>query len=228
MKQNLSHRDTTYSSLLFGFLKLVFGSAVRGAWLGKVSGLENLPNVGPVIIASNHASYLDFLLLSAVLPRQIQFMVDEVFFNNLLIQMSLKSMGHIRVNRSANGNISALRKAARKLNHGNVVAIYPEGRRSANGKLQSARGGVGFLAIETGVPVIPVFIEGTFHAWPQHRKYPIPHKCTIRIGEPLRFCQSAETEQRKGCIQAAAHDVMRAIAQLGNTHYSGDAQYVSL
>lgn len=214
-----SHCDATHFSLLFSFLKLVFGPAVRGAWLDTVSGLENLPNVGPAIIASNHASYLDFLLLSAVSPRQIQFMVGEVFYNNLLIQKSFESMGHIQVVRGAKGSVSALRKAVRKLEHGNIVAIYPEGRRSGNGELQKARGGVGFLAIETGVPVIPVFIEGTFQAWSRHSKFPTPHKCTILIGEPLRFCKPTGKEQRKGCAHAATHDVMRAIAQLGNVHY---------
>lgn len=219
MRANSSHRDTTYSSLLFSFLKLVFGPAVRGTWLGNVTGLESLPEVGPAIIASNHASYLDFLLLSAVSPRQVQFMVGEVFYNNLLIQKSFESMGYIQVIRGVKGNVSALRKAVRKLEQGNIVAIYPEGRRSVNGELQRARNGVGFLAIETGVPVIPVFIEGTFQAWSRHSKYPTQHKCTIRIGEPLRFCKPLDKEQRKECIHAATHEVMRAIAQLGDVHY---------
>lgn len=192
---------------------------MRGTWLDKVSGLENLPDVGPAIIASNHASYLDFLLLSAVSPRQIQFMVGEVFYNNLLIQKSFESMGYIQVVRGTKGDVSALRKAVRKLDNGNIVAIYPEGRRSMNGELQRARSGVGFLAIETGVPVIPVFIEGTFKAWSRHSKFPTPHKCTIRIGEPLRFCKPSNKEQRKECIHAATHEVMRAIAQLGDVHY---------
>lgn len=219
METNSSQCDNAYSSSLFSFLKLVFGPAVRSTWLEKVSGLENLPNVGPAIIASNHASYLDFLLLSAVSPRQIQFMVGEVFYNNLLIQKSFESMGYIQVIRGAKGNVSALRKAVRKLKQGNIVAIYPEGKRSVNGELQRARSGVGFLAIETGIPVIPVFIEGTFQAWPRHSKFPTLHKCTIKIGEPLHFCKPLDKEQRRECIHGAAHEVMRAIAQLGNVHY---------
>ena len=206
-------------STLFSLLKLAFGPVVRNTWLGNVTGLENLPEVGPAIIASNHASYLDFLLLSAVSPRQVQFMAGEVFYNNLLIKKSFESMGYIPVDRGAKGNISALRKAVRKLEHGNIVAIYPEGRRSGNGELQKARSGVGFLAIETEAPVIPVFIEGTFQAWPRHNKLPTQHKCTILIGEPLRFCTPPDKEQRKECIHAATHEVMRAIAELGHVPY---------
>ena len=87
-------------SALFSLLKLAFGPAVCSTWVGNVTGLENLPKIGPVIIASNHASYLDFLLLSAVSPRQVQFMAGEVFYNNLLIRKSFESMGYIQVDRN--------------------------------------------------------------------------------------------------------------------------------
>lgn len=206
-------------SVLFSLLKLAFGPVVRSTWVGNVTGLEHLPKVGSAIIASNHTSYLDFLLLSAVLPRQVQFMAGEVFYNNLVIKKSFESMGYIHVDRGAKSNVSALRKAVRKLEQGNIVAIYPEGRRSVDGALQQARSGVGFLAIETETPVIPVFINGTFQAWPRHNKLPTPHKCTIRIGEPLRFCKPPDKEQRKESIHAATHEIMRAIAELGNVHY---------
>jgi 1-acyl-sn-glycerol-3-phosphate acyltransferase len=206
-------------SMLFNSLKLVFGSAVRGVWLGEVTGLENVPQTGSAIIASNHASYLDFLLLSAVSPRQLQFMAGEVFYNNFFLQKSFERMGYIQVSRGVKGNVSALRKAVRKLEQGNIVAIYPEGRRSGNGKLQKARSGVGFLAVETEAPVIPVFIEGTSHAWSRHSRFPSPYKCTIRIGEPLRFCKPSDKEQRKNCIHAATHEIMLAIARLGDAEY---------
>lgn len=206
-------------SMLFGFLKLAFGQVVRSTWVGNVTGLEHLPKVGSAIIASNHTSYLDFLLLSAVLPRQVKFMAGEVFYSNLIIQKSFDSMGHIKVSRDITGDISSLRKAVRKLEQGHVVAIYPEGTRSRSGELQKARSGVGFLAIESEMPVIPVFINGAFQAWPRHNKLPTPHKCTIRIGEPLRFCKPPDKEQRKDSIHAATQEIMRAIAQLGDAHY---------
>lgn len=216
---NSGRKAQTAESALFDVLKWMFAPAVRRTWVGEVTGLENLPESGPAIIASNHASYLDFLLLSAVSPRQVQFMAGEVFYNNPFIRKAFESMGYIKVSRGATGDVSALRKAVRKLEHGHVVAIYPEGRRSDNGELQKARSGVGFMAIETEVPVIPVFLNGTFHAWPRHSRFPSPHKCAIHIGEPLRFCNPPDKEQRKGSAHAATHEIMRAIAELGNVHY---------
>lgn len=125
-------------SVLFSLLKLAFGPVVHSTWVGNVTGLEHLPKVGPAIIASNHASYLDFLLLSAVSPRQVQFMAGEVFYNNLLIKKSFESMGYIHVDRGAKSNVSALRKAVRKLEQGNIVAIYPEGRRSGGRRVAAS------------------------------------------------------------------------------------------
>lgn len=205
--------------MLFSLLKLAFGPVVRGTWVDEVVGLENLPKAGPAIIASNHASYLDFLLLSAVSPRQVQFMVGEVFYNNPAICKAFESMGHIKVSRGATGDVSALRKAVHKLEHGHVVAIYPEGTRSWDGKLQKAHGGVGFLAMKTGAPVIPVFLDGTHLAWPRHSRLPVPHKCAIRIGEPLHFSQTPQNEHRKDRIHAITHDVMKTIARLGDVEY---------
>lgn len=219
-KTRLNHggNEPITESALFNSLKWIFGPAVRSAWLGKVTGLENLPKTGPAIIASNHASYLDFLLLSAVSPRQPKFIAGEVFYNNFILRKSFESMGYIRIDRGA-GSVSAMRKAVRKLELGDIVAIFPEGRRSGDGVLQKGRSGVGFLAVETGAPIIPIFIDGTLHAWSRHKRIPTLHKCSIRIGEPICFGKHSDKEQRKEHIHAVTHGVMQAIARLGNVKY---------
>ncbi len=154
-------------------------------------GLENLPQFGPGIVAANHFSHLDGLLIngaSAYRSRRevVFFAAEDVYRNNIVFKTMCNIVNCIPVKRDQTDRVSLL-KAIRLLNNGKLFGIFPEGQRSRDGKIGDAKDGVAILALATGCPVIPVGIDGTYEALPRTAKFIKPVKVSLSIGKPLQY-----------------------------------------
>jgi len=157
-------------------------------WRMEIIGIENLPENGGLIIASNHASYLDPAVLVASLNRKIFFITKKEVFKNTFVSFILKNLNAFSVDRE-NVDILAFRKAINILREEKVLGIFPEGTRSSNGELQELKSGAIKIAMKTGVPILPVGIIGTHKIYPRGIKFPIlfKHKIIVKYGAPQYF-----------------------------------------
>ena len=162
-----------------------------------VSGSENVPEEGPAILASNHLSYADWLFMPLTLSRRVTFVAKAEYFNSPGIkgwfqQKFFSGAGQVPIDRSgASAAEGAMSAAKRVLDGGDLFGIYPEGTRSHDGKLYRGKTGVARLALETGVPVIPVAVVGTDVVAPPGKKFGTLHPagCALRQAaglQPLR------------------------------------------
>ena len=162
--------------LFYWFLKwIALGPMLRVVFRPRASGLENVPEDGAAILASNHLSYADWLFMPLTLPRRVSFVAKAEYFTGKGIKGWLQKTffsgsGQIPIDRSgANAAEGALISAKGVLDKGELFGIYPEGTRSHDGKLYRGKTGVARLALETGVPVIPVAVVGTDVVAPRAR-----------------------------------------------------------
>jgi len=165
-------------------LRLLFGLAATM----RVSGVENLPVMGPVVLAANHQTNFDVFPMQFALPRPIFFMAKAELHRNPLLDAALRQLGAFPVERGARDEW-ALRHAQKVLEHAQVLGIFPEGTRSKGQGLRPAKTGAARLAIAIGCPIVPMAIVGTqhmFHGFP--KRTPVE----IALGEPI-FPQHAET-----------------------------------
>ena len=154
-------------------------------WRMEIIGIENIPESGGLIIASNHVSYLDPAVLAASSKRKIYFITKKEVFKNGFVSFILKNLNAVSVDRE-NADILAFKKAINILREEKVLGIFPEGKRSSNGDLQELKLGAIRIAMKTGVPILPVGIIGTHKIYPRGIKFPIlfKHKIIVKYGAP--------------------------------------------
>ena len=156
-----------------------------------ITGLENLPQDGPVIIASNHLSFLDSVIISAFMPRRVKFIAKAEYVNSpgikgKLMREAFEFIDIIPVTRGQQSeSVAALDPAVEHLKQGNVFGIYPEGTRSRDGYLYRGHSGVAYLAYVTGAPVVPVGLIGTQRLQPPGATMIRPAKFEMHVWEPI-------------------------------------------
>ncbi|MBY8875123.1 1-acyl-sn-glycerol-3-phosphate acyltransferase [Micromonospora sp. PLK6-60] len=181
--------------LLYTIGKLTVAPALRLAFRPHVEGLEHIPATGGAIFASNHLSVADELLLGTVVPRHLAFWAKAEYFTGTGLKggfskFVLTGLGAIPVERAGGrAALSAFDAAIPVLKAGDLVAVYPEGTRSPDGRLYRGRTGAARLAVAAGVPIIPVGVTGTDKAQPIGTRVPRPGraKISIKFGKPLDF-----------------------------------------
>jgi 1-acyl-sn-glycerol-3-phosphate acyltransferase len=166
---------------------------------GKVVGTDHLIKA-PCILAFNHSSYLDWLLVYHVFSRYygipVFFLAKSKLEANPLWRGCIRHGQAIVVDYDQKQSIrKALSQMQEHLSVGHVVGIFPEGTRSADGRLQPPQKGVAWLAIQTGVPIVPIALQGFYEAWPRHRLFPGIARCTIRIGTPITESSDMDRHQ---------------------------------
>jgi 1-acyl-sn-glycerol-3-phosphate acyltransferase len=183
------------------------------AWLCFRFHVEGgVPRRGGVLVAANHASYFDIPLLGCGMPRRAWYLGrSDLFFP--LLKGVLQWLGWIplklgRLDRKAFDRAIALIKAGR------VVVIFPEGSRSPDGRLRHAKPGLGMIVAQTGCPVVPAYLKGTFEVLPTGAKRPRFHHVSVSFGAPLYFSQEGEKESKQ-FYQEVSRVVMERIAALG-------------
>ena len=209
------------SSLLETGGHLVWWSFVRG-YLGlyhrlRILGRERLPAKPPFILAANHASHLDALVLAAPLPMRLRDRIfpiaaGDVFFETpVMSAFAAGLLNALPMWRKHCGPHALQELRERLVTEPCAYILFPEGGRTRDGKTMPFKPGIGMLVAETGVPVIPCHLHGTFEALPPNTKWPRFRPITLRIGEPLVF--SSVANQRSGW-QAIAADIGAAIQRL--------------
>ena len=170
----------------------------------KKTGIENVPKEGGVILAINHKSDLDPVMIGITSPRKLNFMAKSELFKNKLFGGLIKRLGAFPVHRNS-GDVGALKTSFKILNAGGAMLIFPEGGRVKPGQKKRAKSGVSVIAHKMNVPVIPVLIDG---------EYKWMSKITVRIGEPISFEEYAGQKLSGEELQALADDVLKKIYDL--------------
>lgn len=178
---------------MFEGVRAGFRGTIHTLCRPTITGLENVPAEGPFIVASNHLSFLDSIIIQAICPRPVAFFAKAEYFTTpglkgRAMKAFFESVGSIPVERGEQAaSVAALDALVDLLEDGQGVGIYPEGTRSRDGRLYRGRTGVGWLALSTGAPVVPVGLVGTERLQPAGSNRIIPRKFTLTVGEPLQF-----------------------------------------
>ncbi|MDR1471203.1 MAG: 1-acyl-sn-glycerol-3-phosphate acyltransferase [Synergistaceae bacterium] len=141
----------------------------------------------PVILAANHASYLDPPAIGMVFPRPLRFIAWDGLFRVPLLSSLIRALGAVPVNQEDKSSAARLLRAVIGfIEDGFSVLIFPEGMRSPDGNLLPLEGGVALIALKTGAPIVPVRLDGTWEAYPVGRRFPRPRKVSVSFGPPIR------------------------------------------
>lgn len=180
----------------------------------RVCGAENIPNVGGVLLASNHASFLDPPTVGgSYRGRPIHFMARDTLWNSKFGTWWMTKVGCIPVSRGT-GDLKALKITIKMLKEGKAVSMFPEGTRTEDGKLQEAKGGIGFIIEKSGCVVVPAYIDGSYKAHPKGTKLIKPCKVTITYGKPITQEDFQALGSGRKAYDAHAALIMQRIADL--------------
>ena len=191
----------------------------------EITGSEHIPVSGGAILASNHLSIVDTIFLPLMVARPVTFAAKaEYFTGTRLIDRAtgayLRATKQLAVDRAgARAGQDMLEAALGLLRRGALFGIYPEGTRSPDGRLYRGRTGVGWLALKSGLPVIPVAMSGTDRVLPPGRTVPRFTKIKITIGEPMTFLADGSRLSAAGQRRAVTDEVMKSIQALSGQDY---------
>lgn len=208
---------TTYSLWLFFkfFFKL------------KTNGIKNLPEEGPYILCANHTSFLDAFFIASSLPKNLLFQTFALgytgYFEAPIIKHVVKVWRIIPIDPNAR-LIDAMQATSLVLRHKKIACIFPEARRSIDGTLQSFKQGVGIIAKELNIPLVPVYIKGAFEAWPRTKRFPRPHPIELYYGKPqepsvlmkIGYEKDAKTDYE--AITLGLREKIESLSQAANHH----------
>ncbi|MGA8980882.1 MAG: lysophospholipid acyltransferase family protein [Pedococcus sp.] len=204
---------------------VVLGPILRLLFRPWVEGEENIPEDGAAIFASNHLSFSDSIFLPLVVPRRMTFLAKSDYFTGRGIKGRLtaaffRGVGQLPVDRSGGGaGEAALRSGLRVLRRGEMLGIYPEGTRSPDGRLYRGRTGVARMALEAGVPVLPVAMIGTDKAQPTGKKIPKLMRIGVKIGKPLDFSRYEGMEDDRFVLRSITDEIMYELMLLSGQEY---------
>ncbi|HEX8948935.1 MAG TPA: 1-acyl-sn-glycerol-3-phosphate acyltransferase, partial [Dissulfurispiraceae bacterium] len=220
-------RDTERISLSYGMIEL---AVVYGVLAGlkilfrlvfrlRVEGMENVPEKGPFVVTPNHASYLDGFVIAASIPfrmfRRFYFLGLKQFFTGA-IKAQFARLAHVIPIDSETYLHKALLLSAYVLKRGMSLCVFPEGGRSFDGGVMPFKKGIGVLALELGVPVVPAYIDGTFRALPRDVKFPRPAGITVTFGKPITPSDTGVEKKAPDKYQAFADALRRKVLGLSD------------
>jgi len=162
----------------------------------SVRGLENIPEDRGIILASNHVSYIDPPLIAAVLPRKASFMARKGLFEIPILKYIIRKYA-FPVDRTSL-KPSTIKEAIQRIRHGDIVVIFPEGRRSETGEMLKPKPGIGMIIKKTGAPVVPALIRGAEKVLPVGAKWLRRGRVNIIFGKPLYFDEDSMTYDEIG------------------------------
>ena len=194
-------------------------------YMGEVEGFENLPKEGGFIVASNHGSYMDHLILSTVIvphyDQKLHFLAKKEHFDSLYQRVWHKYVGAIPLDRESGGEAS-LDIGVEYLKKGKIMGIYPEGTRTLDGKLQRGKTGVARLALRAKVPVLPVGLIGTFDMLPKGKTIPKLSKAKVKIGKLMSFDKYYGKENDRDVLRRITNEIMKEVGGLVGQDYGFD------
>ncbi len=158
----------------------------------KVRGRPNFPRRGGVVVASNHASFVDPVAVGVAAPRPMAFLARHSLYRSPAFGKFIWRLNAYPLPRESTST-EALRRALKLLRGGWPLLVFPEGTRTPDGKLQPFRGGLALLASKGRVPVIPVAVRGSYECWPRSRRFPRPGKITVAFGPLILYDEKSDT-----------------------------------
>ena len=212
--------------MFYWFMKnLVAGPILKTVFRPWVTGLDNIPKKGGVILAINHLSFIDSVFLPLVLDRRIFFLAKSDYFTGRGLKgwatkTFMNGTGMLPIDRSGGkASEASLNTGLRVLHDGEVLGIYPEGTRSPDGKMYRGRTGVARMILEGNVPVVPVAMIDTEKVMPQGTTIPKVRRIGIVIGEPLDFSRFAGLEGDRFILRSITDEIMYELNRLSGQEY---------
>ncbi|QKW65867.1 1-acyl-sn-glycerol-3-phosphate acyltransferase [Streptomyces sp. NA03103] len=209
----------------FVFIKAVLGPIMRLMFRTRVEGVENIPGDGPVILAGNHLTFIDSVIMPLTCDRQVFFIGKDEYvtgkgLKGRLMAWFFTGVGMVPVDRDGGrGGVAALMTGRRILEEGHVFGIYPEGTRSPDGRLYRGRTGIARLTLMTGAPVVPFAVIGTDKLQPGGAGLPRPGKVTVRFGEAMEFSRYEGMDRDRYVLRAVTDSVMTEVMRLSGQEY---------
>ena len=179
-------------------LTILFRTYVRVT----IRGTELVPDSGPVILASNHQTFLDPPMVGFRVDRPPIYLARRSLFRNRLFATLIRFYGAVPIDREGPG-IGSLRQALRILEAGRVLVLFPEGTRSPDGAIGKFRPGVALLAERTGARVVPVRIRGGEKVFPKGAKFPRPGRMSVTFGAPMAIAAGEDARDFLARIEGA-------------------------
>jgi len=205
---------------------LIVGPLCKMVFRPWIVGAENIPREGPVILASNHLSFVDSVFLPLMIERRVYFLAKSEYFTGKglkgwLTKHFMLATGQLPIDRSGGqASEASLITGLGVLDKGNVLGIYPEGTRSPDGKLYRGRTGVARMILESGAPVIPVAMIDTDKAMPIGSKMPKIRRIGTIIGEPLDFSRFQGMQSDRFILRSVTDEIMHELKALSGQTYA--------
>jgi 1-acyl-sn-glycerol-3-phosphate acyltransferase len=202
-------------TIAWTFFRLLY----RGYCARKIYNAERVPTEGPLILAGNHASFVDPPLIGGSLPRLINYFGRESLFKYPLIGSLFRSWNAVPFDRTGK-NPRGMKVVIDRVRDGAAIVLFPEGTRTVDGKLQSGKAGIGMLVVKTEAPVVPVRVFGTFEAFGRHITIPRPHPMAVKYDHPVMFkelraeAKTCSRNRLKEIYQEVADQIMERISKL--------------
>lgn len=213
--------------MLYAVLNRVVPPVARAVWRPTVEGLHHVPATGPVIVASNHVSFADSVVIPVVVPRKVVFLAKSDYFNGTGLRGAatrawFEGLGMLPVDRDdSKSALASLDTALQVLARGEAFGIYPEGTRSRDGRLYRGRTGVAHLALTAGCPVVPVGLQGTAELQPVGSRLPRLARVTVRFGAPINVGQDYAGLPQGRARRDLTDRIMTSIGELSGQDLAG-------
>lgn len=187
----------------------------KGIYRVNLTGLENIPDTGAFILATNHASFFDPPLAGYALPRPIYYFARKTLFRFSMMAWVLARLNTIPVDRDGPSDIAAFKQVLAILGQGNGMLIFPEGTRSRDGELQEVKSGVGLLACRSQAIVVPARIFGSYEAFSRHQKLPrLKGRLHVVYDKPMLPAEYDTQGPSKTRYAEASRRIMNRICEL--------------
>jgi 1-acyl-sn-glycerol-3-phosphate acyltransferase len=170
----LWYRCWQYSAMV------VFSVIFRVRFFGR----ENVPLSGPVLLVSNHQSYLDPIVCGVGLRRELDYVARDSLFRNRLFGRFIGSVNAFPIQRGQ-ADIQAVKSIIRRLQNNRAIVVFPEGTRTTDGKIRSIKGGFDLIIRRSGATLVPVVVDGAFEVWPRHQALPSMGNISVFYGQPF-------------------------------------------
>lgn len=213
--------------MVYRIVKRVLATLFRVIYRPTIKGAENIPRSGALILASNHLSFVDSMVIPMVVPRRVAFLAKSDYFTGCGIKGTLSrwwfnGFGMIPVDRDDHRAVqAALDLALDVLRRGEAFGIYPEGTRSRDGRLYRGRAGVAWLALQAGAPVVPVALSGTEKLQPVGSRFPRRARVSVTFGASLDFRGRFDGVSPGKARREATEEIMAAIHAMSGQELAG-------
>ncbi|MCU1601036.1 MAG: 1-acyl-sn-glycerol-3-phosphate acyltransferase, partial [Frankiales bacterium] len=211
--------------MFYWVVKAILTPILRTLFRPWIDHPEHIPSDGPAILASNHLSFSDSIFLPLVVTRRVTFLAKADYFTGKGVKGRLNKMffagvGQVPIDRSGGAaSEAALNTAKRILAEGNLLGLYPEGTRSPDGRLYRGKTGVARMALEAGVPVIPVAMINTDVVQPTGKVIPRLGRVGIKVGKPLDFSRYEGMEGDRFVLRSITDEIMYELMLLSGQEY---------